>query len=136
MSKTEEYASFFTTERFSPGSLIIFALLLIMSALLFKLGFKYIAIFPIVAVALLLFVKSIEVIKIEKIRRVQIVGKKCFVVKSISDSEPGVVKVYNDSGRLDHETWSARTERGREIKEGTIAKVTAMNGIHLIVEQD
>ncbi|MDG6998350.1 MAG: NfeD family protein [Nitrososphaerota archaeon] len=136
MSKTEEYASLFSWTRFGPGSLAIFGLLGIMAVLLFKFGFRYIVILPIMAAVVIFVVKLVEVIKIENIERVQIVGKKCYVVKHISKSEAGVVRLYTDWGKLGYETWSARTEQSSTIKEGTNAIVTAMRGIHLIVEQE
>lgn len=136
MSKDEEYASLFSWTRFSPGSLAIFGLLGIMSLLLFRSGFRYFAILPIIAAVVILVVKSAEVIKIERIEHEQIVGKKCYVLKSISKSEVGVVKLYSDRGKLGFETWSARTEQDPVIEIGTTAKVTGMRGIYLIVEQD
>ena len=107
-----------------------------MTVLLFKFGFRYIAILPIIAAVLILVVKSFEVIKIERIEHVQMVGKMCHVVKNVSKSEAGVVRLYSDGGKLGFETWSARTEQTSVIREGTTARVTAMQGIYLIVEQE
>lgn len=136
MSKVERYAPFFSWTRFSPSSLAIFALLLIMTLLLFKFKLWYIALLPIVVAILILYVKSMEIIKIEEIETVQIVGKRCYVLKEVSSSHTGVVRIYKNNGRLSHETWSATTSQNHAIKEGTTAHVKGTSGIQLIVEQD
>ena len=136
MSKADRYATFFSWTRFSPSTLAIFVLLSIMALLLFKLKFWYVAPLPLAVALLILYVKSMEVIKIEKIEPVQIVGKKCYVIKEISNSELGVVKLFRNNGKLSHETWSATTNSGKAIREGTTARVDGMRGIQLIVEQD
>ena len=136
MTKEDRYATFFSWTRFSPSTLIIFALLFIMAFLLFRFRFWYIAPLPIAVALLILYVKSMEVIKIEKLESVQIIGSKCYVIKEISGSEIGVVRLFRNNGKMSHETWSATTDSSKTIKEGTTAKVSGVRGIQLIVEED
>lgn len=136
MTKSDGYASLISKHRFGAGPIAIFTLLAMMTILLFRFGFKYLAILPVIVAILIFIVKSMEVIKLEEPVSIQIVGKKCYVVKQINKYDEGVVRLYTDKGALSLETWSARSERDSTIEAGTIATVTDMRGIYLMVEQE
>jgi hypothetical protein len=128
-------ASFFSVARFGPGAIIIFALLLLFAALLYFIGYRYLAIGPI-AVALIIFlVLSVQIIDEAKLER-KIVGQKCLVIKKISKGDRGIVKVYKEDGDLDHELWSAEGLNGAEIQANSVARIAGIRSIILLVEPD
>jgi len=55
-------------------------------------------------------------------------GKIGMVIRQISNTSPGLVKVFG-------ETWAARTVRGEFIAEGNQVKIIQVKGVHLIVQK-
>jgi hypothetical protein len=107
-----------------------------MAILLYKTGFHYLAILPIVTGSLIFVVKAGEIIQLDRPKERQIVGKRCLVVKRASREKAGVVRLYSDEGSLDPETWSAELARGDTIEEGITARVTGIRSIILIIDKD
>ena len=58
------------------------------------------------------------------------IGKTAVVVRSIdNDMAEGLVKV-------DNQKWTARSESGEKIPQGTRVKVVAIEGVKLLVRSD
>ena len=59
----------------------------------------------------------------------RVLGSTARVTEAIDNTVP-VGAVY-----VDGKTWSARSENGEEIAEGTMVRVTRMEGVRLFVEE-
>lgn len=84
---------------------------------------------------MILFVKSMETIQLKQPDRGFTVGKKCKVIKKVSKSETGVVKLLSDRGMVESETWSAELADGDVLEEGKFGKVVARKSLFLIITQ-
>ena len=128
--------AFFSLARFGPGSIATLSLLALLAAVLFLFGLKYFAILAAAGGILIFAIKSVEILQLSKPEERQLVGKRCLVIRRVSASQRGVVKVYRDATNLDPETWSAELARGVVIEEGKTAKIVGMRSIVLQVEDD
>jgi hypothetical protein len=107
-----------------------------MAALLYRMGFKYLAVLPAATSILIFGVKSMETIKLEEPKQRLIVGARCLVVSQACRGHYGIVRLYTNEGALENETWSAELAHGDTIEEGRTAKVVGMRSIVLIIERD
>ncbi len=57
-----------------------------------------------------------------------LIGKKCFVIKTITPMEFGQVKVGG-------EIWSAKAVHDLPISAGAVAQVVQVVGVHLVVQE-
>ena len=93
--------------RFGPGILSILGFIAFMAVILYVLGHLYLGVAFGVIVALLLGVKSMEIIQLSRPERRQLVGRRCLVLKGVEKGKGGVARVYDRKGRLEPELWSA-----------------------------
>ena len=77
-------------------------------------------------------VKSMEIIRLSRPEKRQLVGRRCYVVKRVERGRAGIVRVYDQNGRLEPELWSA--ESRQTIVEGQKAEVTQVRSIVLLVK--
>jgi len=132
--KKETNASFFSLMRFGPGTIAIFAMLLVLALGLYFAHIGYLAILVGAVLVLIFIVKSIEVINPGLPEERKLAGSSCLVVKDVTKETRGIVKLYRDNGELDPELWSAELVEGEEIQEGSNARAVAARGIILRVE--
>jgi membrane protein implicated in regulation of membrane protease activity len=89
-------------------------------------------IFVVISALLLIFTRPLALKKFkigrEKTNVDSLVGKHALVIKSISEFEKGEAKI---NGQI----WSARTEDGSEIAEGTKCEILRIEGVQLIVRR-
>lgn len=125
-------APLFSSARFDEDSIIIYPLLIAITAGLYFSGFTYFAIIPAVVLLMIFVVEASERVILVSYRRVQIVGNKCMVMKRVSYGEKGVVKIIDNTGMAQWELWSA--ESNYPFEEGSIARVKKINGLFLQIE--
>ena len=129
-------APFFSVARFGPGSIIVFVLLIFLTAFLYVSGHEYIAILPAVAGVAIFVVKATEMLEEQKPKARTTIGQSCLVIKEISKRERGIVRIYRENGDLDPELWSAEGENGVEIMQNQRALVVERRSIILIVRPE
>ncbi|MGP8127856.1 MAG: NfeD family protein [Candidatus Bathyarchaeia archaeon] len=118
--------------RFGPGVLSILSFIAFMTALLYILGHLYFAVVFGAVGALLLGVKSMEIIQLGRPEQRRLVGRTCLVLNRVEKGKGGVVRVYDQKGRLDPELWSAESEYS--ISAGHEAEIVGIRTIVLIIE--
>ena len=118
--------------RFGPGVLSILSFIAFMTALLYILGHLYLAVAFGAIGALLLGVKSMEIIQLGCPEQRQLVGRRCLVLNRVEKGKGGVVRVYDRKGQLDPELWSAESEYS--IPAGQEAEVVGIRTIVLIIK--
>jgi membrane protein implicated in regulation of membrane protease activity len=96
------------------------------------LGHAYLAITSGSTGLVLLTVKSMEIIRLGRVEERELIGQRCLVIKGVGKGATGVVRVYDRTGRLNPELWSA--ESAYEIPEGEEAQVEAMRSIVLLIK--
>lgn len=136
-----ERTPFFSRARFGPGMIGVLSIMIILAiTMAFYFRLYYLAIIPSLAACGLFLVKYFETIQSGTIEPRKLIGQTCIIVKQISRSDRGVVKVYKSDNSLDPELWSAELA---ESTKGTIMKIepnqTAMvvgmrGGVILLVE--
>lgn len=93
-----------------------------------------IVIFLVVSVLLLLFTRPIAMKymnkNVQKTNVDSLEGEKAVVIETI-DNLKGTGKVV-----LRGMEWSAKTRKDKEIKEGTVVKVIAVEGVKAVVEEE
>jgi membrane protein implicated in regulation of membrane protease activity len=72
-----------------------------------------------------------EIIQLSPPDERTLVGRRCVAVSRVGRGKVGVVRVYDPTGSLDSELWSAESED--EISEGEEAVVVGMRTIVLII---
>ena len=131
----DRYNSFFSNyRRFSFIVIVRISALLIVCVILYAEGLALFAIIPAILVVLTILMRSLYVYQRRQPDDKVLVGGKCLVIKSISKQERGIVKVYKKKGWLDHELWSAETNNGERVEEGTDSKIVGLRSIILLVE--
>jgi membrane protein implicated in regulation of membrane protease activity len=100
-----------------------------MAIVLYVMGTSYLAIAPVSIICGIFAIEATEVIHLENPDEKQVVGSKCSVVRQISKTERGVVKLL---GMPDWELWSAESDI--PIGEGNVAFVSGIKGITLQVK--
>jgi len=118
--------------RFGPGVLSILSFIAFMAALLYILGHLYLAAAFGAIGALLLGVKSMEIIQLIRPEQRQLVGRRCLVLNGVEKGKGGVVRVYDRKGQLDPELWSAESEYS--ISAGQEAEIVGIRTIVLIIK--
>jgi membrane protein implicated in regulation of membrane protease activity len=131
-AKRRQAHSFFNIARFDPDSWFIYGLLATVALVLYAFGYAYFALVPVGAICGIFAVEASEVIHLDYPEERRLVGAKCAVVRQISKTERGVVRLANSMGNLDWETWSAESDCSFE--EGNVALVSGIRGITLQVE--
>ncbi len=131
-SKTARYAPLLSSVRFGPGAITVMLLIVIVTVGLYLLGFVYLAAASGAVAVLLVGVKSMEIIRISRPEARKLLGQRCMVVEGVGRGKTGIVRVYDRSGRLDSELWSAESEH--EIPKGKEALVAGMRSIMLLIE--
>jgi membrane protein implicated in regulation of membrane protease activity len=116
-----------TTIWFAIAALVMVFVSFLPIPLLFQL-----LIFAAISAALLFFTRPIAIKKF-KVGRVKtnvdsLVGKHALVIKQIAEFERGEVK-------LNGQIWSAKTEDGAAITEGTKCEVVRIEGVQAIVKK-
>jgi membrane protein implicated in regulation of membrane protease activity len=88
-------------------------------------------IFLAISAALLFFTRPIAIEKFKagrvKTNVESLAGQHALVIKKITEFDKGEVK-------LNGQIWSARTEGGAEINEGTKCEVVRIEGVHAVVK--
>jgi hypothetical protein len=134
--RTEEsarprFAPLLSTVRFGPGVIAILSLIaLIAAAFYFSGHLSFAALFGGLD-GLLFAVKSMEIIELGRPAERTLVGRRCVVVSRVGRGKVGVVRVYEATGSLGSELWSAESQH--EISEGEEAVVVGMRTIVLII---
>jgi membrane protein implicated in regulation of membrane protease activity len=101
-----------------------------MGVVLYAWGHVYlVAAFEII-VALLIGVKSMEIIQLSRPEQRQLVGRRRLVLNEVEKGKGGVVRVYDRKARLDPELWSAESEYS--ISAGQEAEVVGIRTVVLI----
>ena len=118
--------------RFGPGVLSILSFIAFMAALLYILGHLYLAAAFGAIGALLLGVKSMELIQLSRPEKRQLIGRKCLVISGVEKGKAGVACVYDREGQLDPELWSVESEYS--ISAGQEAEVVGIRTIVLIIK--
>ena len=118
--------------RFGPGVLSILGFIAFMAALLYILDHLYLAAAFGAIGALLLGVKSMEIIQLGRPEQRQLIGRKCLVLNGVEKGKGGVVRVYDRKGQLDPELWSAESDYS--ISAGQEAEVIGIRTIVLIIK--
>ena len=125
-------APLFSSARFDEDSIIIYPLLIAITAGLCLSGFAYFAIVPAALTLLIFVVEASERVILVSHPRVQIVGSKCMVIKPVCHGQKGVVKIIDNAGTDKWELWSA--ESNYAFEEGSIVRVKKINGLFLQIE--
>ena len=118
--------------RFGPGVLSILGFIAFMAALFYILGHLYLAAAFGAIGALLLGVKSMEIIQLGRPEQRQLVGRRCLVLNGVEKGKVGVARVYDRDGQLDPELWSAESDYS--ISAGQEAEIVGMRTIVLILK--
>jgi membrane protein implicated in regulation of membrane protease activity len=133
--KITEEAPFFSRARFGPGMITILIILVFLVAVTILSKLYYLAILAATVAIGLFTVKYFEQIQSGKAEERKLIGQTCLVLKKVTASERGVVKVYTESGRLDPELWSAElASKDAIIEEGKLARIVGTRGIILLIE--
>ena len=131
---TGNQVPFLSLSRFGPGTISLMSILIIISILFVRYKFYYFAIIPAIIALLIFGVKSIERIEYGRAEVRNLIGQRCFVVKTITKNERGVVKVCGEQGKIYPETWSAESVNGEEIQQNQYGRIVGMKSIILLVE--
>lgn len=118
--------------RFGPGVLSILSFIALMATLFYILGHLYLAAAFGAIGALLLGVKSMEIIQLGRPEKRQPIGRRCLVLSGVEKGKVGVARVYDQRGQLDPELWSAESEYS--ISAGQEAEVVGKRTIVLIIK--
>jgi membrane protein implicated in regulation of membrane protease activity len=94
-------------------------------------GHAYLAIISGSTGLVLFAVKSMEIIRLARVEERKLIGQRCLVIKRVGKAGTGVVRVYDRTGRLNPELWSA--ESTCEIPEGEEAQIEGMRSIVLLI---
>jgi len=131
--KRTENVGFFSRIRWGIGSILLVVLLIVFSAIFIYLYQKYnsnlslfVSILLLIMVAIIIFVKSQEIILPMNPTTKPIIGKTGIVIKEIVPGKPGVVKINN-------QLWSAYSDS--TLKVNTEVIVTEVNGIYVKVKE-
>ncbi len=135
-NKKPSNASLFSSARFGGGILILFFGLGLLALLLFLGGFRFQALLPLSAAAIIFVIKLFETVQYEQFKKRNIVGSKCLVLKEARKGDRGIVRIILDDGRLDNETWSAEVAEGITIEQGKTATVVGLRSIILLIRAD
>ena len=73
-----------------------------------------------------------EIIQLSRVEERDFIGQRCLVIKNVGKGKTGVVRVYDRTGRLGQELWSA--EAKCTIPEGEEAEIEAMRSIVLLIK--
>jgi hypothetical protein len=125
------YAPLLSSVRFGPGIIAILTLIAIIALAFYFLGHLWFAALLGGLDCLLFAVKSMEIIQLSRPVERALVGRRCVVVSRVGRGKPGVVRVYEATGGLRSELWSAESDY--EISEGEEAVVVGMRTIVLII---
>jgi membrane protein implicated in regulation of membrane protease activity len=125
-------APFLSKIRFGPGVLSILAVIILMGVVLYISGHVYLAAAFGIIGALLIGVKSMEIIQLSRPEQRQLVGRRCLVLNGVEKGKGGVVRVYDRKGRLDSELWSAESEYS--ISAGQEGEIVGIRTIVLIIK--
>ena len=125
-------APFLSKVRFGPGVVSILLVIILVGVVLYVCGHVYLAAAFGFIDALLIGVKSMEIIQLGSPEEKQLVGRRCLVVNGVWRGKDGVVRLYDNSGRLDPELWSAESDYS--IAAGQAAEVTGIRTIVLIIK--
>jgi membrane protein implicated in regulation of membrane protease activity len=125
-------APIFSSARFDEDSIIVYPLLTIVTAGLYFSGFPYFALIPALLLAMIFAVEISERVILVPLKKVQVLGNKCMVMKRVSYGEKGVVKIVDNAGISQWELWSA--ESNYDFEEGSIARVKKVDGLYLQIE--
>ena len=118
--------------RFGPGVISLLVVIVLLGAALYFLRHVYLAAsFGIIGV-LLIGVKSMEIIQLSRPEGRTVVGRRCLVVNGVGKGKTGVVRVYDRTGRLDPEFWSAESDYS--ISPGQEAEIAELRTIVLIIK--
>ena len=129
---TVRSAPFLSKVRFGPGVISLLVVIFLLGAALYFWRHVYLAAsFGIIGV-LLIGVKSMEIIQLSRPEERRLVGRRCLVVNGVGKGKTGVVRVYDWTGRLDPEFWSAKSEYS--ISSGQEAEVAEIRTIVLIIK--
>jgi membrane protein implicated in regulation of membrane protease activity len=126
------YAPLLSTVRFGPGVITILSLIALVAVAFYLSGHTLFAGLFVGLDCLLFAVKSMEIIQLSRPDERTLIGRRCVVVSGVGKGKGGVVRVYEPTGSLDPELWSAESED--EISEGEEAVVVSMRTIVLIVK--
>jgi membrane protein implicated in regulation of membrane protease activity len=126
------YAPLLSTVRFGPGVITILSLIALVAVAFYLSGHTLFAGLFVGLDCLLFAVKSMEIIQLSRPDERTLIGRRCVVVSGVGKGKGGVVRVYEPTGSLDPELWSAESED--EISEGEEAVVVSMRTIILIVK--
>jgi membrane protein implicated in regulation of membrane protease activity len=125
-------APVFSSARFDEDSIIVYPLLIITTAGLYFGGFPYFALIPALVLVMIFVVEVSERVILVPLKKAQILGNKCMVMKRVSYGEKGVVKIIDNTGISQWELWSA--ESNYDFEEGSIARVKNVDGLFLQIE--
>lgn len=118
-----------TTIWFAGGAFVAFLVAILGGAIWLQ-----IVIFLVVSVLLLLFTRPIAMKymnkNVQKTNVDSLEGEKAVVIETI-DNLKGTGRVV-----LRGMEWSAKTREDKEIKEGTVVKVIAVEGVKAVVEEE
>jgi len=103
-----------------------------LTVILYLSAHTYLAIISGAAGLVLLGVKSMEIIQLSRVEERDFIGQRCLVIKNVGKGKTGVVRVYDRTGRLGQELWSA--EAKCTIPEAVEAEVEAMRSIVLLIK--
>ena len=103
-------APFLSKVRFGPGVVSILLVIILVGVVLYVWGHVYLAAAFGFIGAFLIGVKSMEIIQLGSPEEKQLVGRRCLVVSGVWKGKDGVVRLYDRSGRLDPELWSAESD--------------------------
>jgi membrane protein implicated in regulation of membrane protease activity len=125
------YAPLLCKARFGPGALAILLTIAIIAVALYMSGLVLFAAISAAVGLLLLGIKSMEIIRLSRPERRELVGRKCVVVKDVRRGMMGAVRLYGSHGRIDPELWSAESER--DILAGQDAEIIGVQSIILLI---
>lgn len=125
-------APILSSARFDEDSIIVYPLLSIVTAGLYFSGFEYFALIPASVLVMIFVVEASERVILVPLKKAQVLGNRCMVMKRVSYGENGVVKIIDNSGVSQWELWSAHSNY--DFEEGSIARVKKVDGLFLQIE--
>ena len=125
-------APMFSSARFDEDSIIVYPLLIVATAGLYFSGFEYFALIPALVLVMIFAIEVSERVILVPLKKVQILGNRCMVMKRVSYGEKGVVKIIDNAGISRWELWSAQSNY--DFKEGSLARVKEVDGLFLQIE--
>jgi hypothetical protein len=131
-SARPRYAPLLSAVRFGPGAIAILSLIALIAAAFYFSGHLLFALLFGGLDCVLFAVKSMEIIELGRPVETTLVGRRCVVVSRVGRGKVGVVRVYDATGGLGSELWSAESEH--EIPEGEEAVVIGMRTIVAIIK--